>query len=401
MAAVRRALIIGGGIGGLAAAVALRRVGIESAVFERAPEIREVGAGLSLWSNAVKALRRLRVEEAVTRAGSVIETALTVDRRGRVLSEVSMADLGRRCGADSVCAHRADLQRVLLEAAGPGRVRTGAECVAVEERPAAPGSAGGVAVRFADGSTEEGDLLIGADGIRSVVRRSLFGPTEPRYAGYATWRGIARGPGVSDLLPAGRILFATGRGSQVGVFHCGPGRIYWFATKNGPAGAAESPRGRKAEVMEALSGWCEPVPAVVAATDEADIIRGDIIDRPPTDAWGRGRITLLGDAVHATTPNLGQGACQALEDAVVLADRVAQCDNPLAALRQYEEARRERTALVINQSRRLGSMLQWSNPVLVVLRNFLMRTSYARRQGIRLFEELLGYDPPELIAPTG
>lgn len=214
------------------------------------------------------------------------------------------------------------------------------------------------------------------------------------YAGYTCWRGIACG--ASHLLPPGRTVFAVGRGSQVGLFHCGPERLYWFATRNAPAGAAESPAGRKAEVLAAFAGWRAPVPAVIEATAEADILRGDILDRPPTDVWGRSRVTLPGDAVHATTPNLGQGACQALEDAVVLADRLRRIADPVAALRAYEDDRRPRTAKVVGESWRMGSIPQWSNPLLVAIRNFLMGTAYGRGQGLRLFEELLGYDPPEV-----
>jgi 2-polyprenyl-6-methoxyphenol hydroxylase-like FAD-dependent oxidoreductase len=381
-------VIIGGGIGGLAAAVALRRVGVPASVYERAPEIREVGAGLSLWSNAVKALRRLGLEGEVVARGSPVEITVARTDRGDLISETPIGQLSQRAGAPSICAHRADLQQTLAAALEPGQVHLNATCVGFAE------DASGVTARFADGRAVRGSLLIGADGIRSAVRDQLLGPSEPRYAGYFAYRGIARGdfPGLAP----GQTVFAVGRGAQLGLFRCGPGRVYWFATVNAPPGAASPPGTVKAEALKRFAGWFAPVPAVVAATDESALLKNDIIDRPPTWPWGRGRVTLLGDAVHPTTPNLGQGACMALEDAVVLADRLRHRGPTEAALREYEEARRARTAMVTKRSWSLGKIFQLENPLLMAARNWLFRRRIGERQGLKLFDELLGYDPPEL-----
>lgn len=383
-----RALIIGGGIGGLATAVALARVGIEPAVFERAPALGEVGAGLSLWSNAVKALRRLGLDEQVIALGSVLERAVTVTPDGRVVDTTPIGELSRRAGAPSVCVHRADLQGCLMRAVPPERLHAGSECVGFE------GDDRGVTARFADGRSERGDLLIGADGIHSAVRRQMLGPTEPRYAGYAAWRGIAeiRHPD----LPADGSVLALGPGMQVGLFPCGPGRTYWFATRNEPEGSREGPGHAKAEILASLRGWWPPIPAVVEETPEAALRKDAVLDRPPVRRWGRGRATFVGDAIHPTTPNLGQGACQAIEDAVALADCLRSGEEVEASLRDYERLRRGRTAMVVRRSWSLGRVLQWENPALVRLRTILLGTGMARRQGIRLFEELLGYEPPEL-----
>jgi 2-polyprenyl-6-methoxyphenol hydroxylase-like FAD-dependent oxidoreductase len=255
-----------------------------------------------------------------------------------------------------------------------------------------------VAARFADGSTERGDLLIGADGIHSVIRRELHGPAEPRYAGYAAWRGIAefRHP---ELSADGSVL-ALGPGMQVGLFPCGPGRTYWFAARNEPAGGQGKPGPCRAEILSAVQGWWPPILAIVEATPEAAVLKNAVLDRPPVRRWGRGRVTFVGDAIHPTTPNLGQGACQALEDAVALADALKRNGDVEMALRAYERLRRDRTAMVVRQSRSLGKILQWENAGLVRLRSVLLRTGAAGRQGIRLFEELLGYEPPVLpVAP--
>lgn len=384
----RNALIIGGGIGGLAAAVALRKVGIDATVFERAPEIREVGAGLSLWSNAVKALRRLGLEERVVALGSVIERVRTVTANGEMLSETDIGALSRCCGAPSICAHRADLQRTLADAIEPAQLRTGRTCVGVEQDGTS------VSVRFDGSPAERGAFLIGADGIHSVVRDQLFGKSAPRYAGYTAWRGIAHFQHAD--LPDGLSFFALGRGTQIGLFHCGPGRVYWFVTKNAPAGSLVPAGQHKKELLNTFKDWLPLVPAVIEATEEAAIFQNDIIDRPPTWPWGNGRVTLLGDAIHATTPNLGQGACQALEDAVVLADSMRHASTIEAGLRAYEQRRRERTAMVTKQSWSLGKVFQFQNPIAVWLRNWSMQTRYGQRRGERLFEELLGHELPEL-----
>ena len=382
-----RALIVGGGIGGLAAAVALRRIGVEVEVHERAPELAEVGAGLSLWSNAVQALRRLGVAERVLAEATPIRSAVTYDVQGRVLSEMSVEPLASRAGEPSVCAHRAELQRALAAELDPSVLRLGRACVGVEER------LDHAAATFADGSRVRADLVIGADGIRSAVRASLVGPSEPRHSGYAAWRGIARTEHPAHA--GGRGLFLMGRGAQAGSFTCGPGRTYWFVTRNGPRGQTP-PADLKAAALETVRGWPAAFREVIEATEPAAILWNDIVDRPPARTWGRGRITLLGDAIHPTTPNLGQGACMALEDAVVLAASLAREPDLERALRGYEDARRARTAFVQEQSRSLGAMFQWERPLLCWMRDVGARSAWARRQGEQVLERLLVHPLPEL-----
>jgi 2-polyprenyl-6-methoxyphenol hydroxylase-like FAD-dependent oxidoreductase len=247
------------------------------------------------------ALRRLGVEAGALAAGSVIDKTRSVLADGRPVDELDFAALGKRVGAPTICAHRADLQRLLLETVrsrDPAAVRTGRDCVGCEE------AGGAVAAIFADGSREPGDVLIGADGIHSVVRARLFGDEPLRHGGYFAWRGIAQG--VSGLLPEGQALFVIGRGAQAGCFHCGGGRVYWFLTRNGPAGSHAGTRGNRAEIIDAVKDWQVRLVPFVEASAEGAILRNDIFDRPPRTVWGRGRLTLLGDAIHATTPNLGQ-----------------------------------------------------------------------------------------------
>src|SRR5215203_50840 len=290
-------MIAGGGIGGLTAAVALGCAGVEVAVFERAEELREIG-GLGLY-------------DEVRAAGAAEIGGELRSWRGEMISKIPAADLRARFGDANLAVHRADLQDVLFSALPAGTVRLGAELVGFVQ------NGEGVVARFADGREEWGDFLVGADGLHSCVRAQLFGRRAPRYVGYTAWRGVAdAGEGG---LPEGVGLNLWGRGSEFGLVGIGRGRFYWFATKNAPEGEAESAAGRRREVLYLLAGWYQPARAAVEATADSKILRNDIYDREPLRDWGVGRVTLLGDAAHPITPNLGQGACQALEDALVLA----------------------------------------------------------------------------------
>lgn len=385
-----RALIVGGGVGGLAAAIALRRVGITAAVFEKAPQITEVGAGLSLWSNAMVALQRLGLAVAALEVGSVIERTRTFLPTGESFGSIDFAALGEKAGAPSICLHRATLQRLLLAAAlsdDPRSVQTGRECTGFEA------DAVGVAALFSDGSREHGDVLIGADGIHSGIRGQLFGSERLWFAGYLAWRGIAEGAGP---LPEREALVVVARGSQAGCFPCGDRRLYWFLTRNAAPGSHAGPLGNRGEAIDCIRNWRVPFRSFVEATEEDAILRNDVVDRPARRVWGAGRVTLLGDAIHATTPNLGQGACQALEDAVVLADSLRRCASAEDGLRDYEARRHHRANFVIGQSRRIGTMAQLASPVGVWLREVLGATSWAQKRTERLFERLLRVDLPEL-----
>jgi 2-polyprenyl-6-methoxyphenol hydroxylase-like FAD-dependent oxidoreductase len=383
-----KALIIGGGIGGLSAAIALRRVGIEAVVFEQADALREVGAGLSVWTNAVKALRKLGVGDSALATASILERFEARTWRGEVLMETSFGELGRKLGAPNLLIHRADLLRGLALLIDESLVHCRARCVAFEQNPH------GVTACFAGGHRAEGDFLVGADGLHSVIRGKLLGASKPRYAGYVCWRGLAQF--VHDEFPAGYGLESWGPGRRFGMHHCGPGRVYWYATKNLPEGMPANEACCQAEVLDNFEHWHTPIPQAIRATDSSAILRNDIVDRKPVKQWGQGRVTLFGDAAHPTTPNLGQGACQAIEDAVVLASCVRKATDLDSALRSYEDQRMPRTADITNQSWLLGKMCQWENPLACWMRNRLARTTLAQRSGMQSIRKVFGYEVPDL-----
>lgn len=366
-----RVIIVGGGIGGLAAAVGLRATGHDVVVLERAPRIDPAGAGITLFANAMRALGRLGVREAVAGQGAPAKRSAVLTPRGRTLSELPSDML-----EGTVAVHRADLQAVLAEAAG--EVRLGVEIAAVEHE------ADGVTARGTDGTEERGDLLVGADGLSSVVRRVIV-DVRPHYAGYTAWRGVS--PVAVD---PGRLSETWGVGERFGLVDIGRGRTYWFATKNAPEGEPDEPGGRKAEISRRFSGWHQPIAAVVEAADERAMLRNDVYYLDPVPRWSDGRVVLLGDAAHATTPGVGQGAAQALEDAVILADELARGGDLRAALAAYASIRRPRAEAVLKMSRRADKAAQLASPLGSRIRNAVVRAMPERAQRHQL-ESLFRY----------
>ena len=253
-----------------AAAIALRRVGVESLVLEQTPAIREIGAGLSLWSNAVVALRELGVDQKVIASGSAFETFLSQSSSGRAIAESNFADLAREAGAPCVCIHRAVLQRILFEEVDPASVRTGARCVRFENSTAI----------LETGERIEADFLVGADGINSVIRRQLHGEEPARYEAPTRWRGNCN---ASELLPARTSLLVLGREHSLARFRVVRDWLYWFLAKNAPRGTVQT----RADALATCCNWARPVLDFIHATPEEAILQNDIVDRQPLKSWGR------------------------------------------------------------------------------------------------------------------
>lgn len=360
------ALIVGSGPGGLATALSLRSAGITSVVFEQSKKLRPVGTGLTLWPNALAALAVFGADKPVRNVGFPAEGNQIRTATGRLLDDVPASWMREVVGSTGIALLRSELIDALLDLLGPGVVRAGARCVGYRA------NRDRVVARFADGTEEAADLLVGADGLRSVIRSQLHGGGDRlRYAGYPVWRGVTEYP-----LGTAPGLLTMGPGAQFGLFPMRHNQVYWFATVSLPeARAATLPA--HALLLDQFGGWHEPIRDVLDATAQEQIVVTDSYDRPPLQWWGRGRVTLVGDAAHPSTPNLGQGTCQAFEDAAVLGHWLGRHDDVESALRRYELARIDRANGVTTQARRLGQVGQWRSPLPCWLREQLIR--YAPR----------------------
>jgi 2-polyprenyl-6-methoxyphenol hydroxylase-like FAD-dependent oxidoreductase len=348
--------------------------GWEIEVFERAPELGEVGAGLSLWKNALAALDRIGLLQSLRALGVEGQTGAFRTPSGEILLDMKVGTSDTASQGIILLVHRAELLDVLHRAAGPDVVRLGARFIGVDQADAT------VIAKLEDGREARGDLLIGADGLRSVVRSALFGSEPPRYGGYCAWRAVTRFD-HARLTPGE----TWGRGRRFGQWGMTGGRVYWYATETVPEGQGDPPEGRKQGLLKLFRGWHKPVGDLIEATDESAILRNDVYDRPAPRRWSIGRATLLGDAAHPMTPDMGQGACQAIEDAVVLADCLTRASDVACALRAYESRRIPRTRRVVRESRQAGTIAQWSNPLACRLRDAMLRSRFvARKQAEQL-----------------
>jgi 2-polyprenyl-6-methoxyphenol hydroxylase-like FAD-dependent oxidoreductase len=372
--------VIGAGIGGLTTAIALRQRGIDAHVYESAPSIRSAGAGLMLSPNAMQVLRRLGIAEQVIAAGLPLERAEIHDARSGLLQSIDLADAQRRFGEPTVAIHRRRLHKILLAELAVGRVFTNAACESILVKDGWP------AARFTNGRVVMPDLIIGADGQRSAVRE-FVAPGHPlRYSGQTSYRAIASLDLPAEFAGASREIWSAH--CRFGYAAVAPGEVYWFVAADSPAGEFRSAEETADELREMLASFPTPVSSLLDATAPVDILRTDMYDVVPFEGWNRDRVVLLGDAAHATTPNLGQGAAQAIEDALVLADQLDTHTRVSDALKSYEVIRQPKTRFIIERSRQIGRVAHVANPVGRAMRNLAVRctpASVARRQLDRLY----------------
>ncbi|MGH2888099.1 MAG: FAD-dependent monooxygenase [Solirubrobacteraceae bacterium] len=357
-----RVAIIGGGIGGLVAAHALVRRGIDVAVYEAAPELREIGAGVALGPNAMKVLRALDLEQTVREvAGRYAFVTSHNGRTGRTISRSSQREQVEIYGCASATVHRPDLLSVLSDALPSGVVKLGARCTGVEPDGEV------AAARFEDGSEIEADVIVGADGIHSAVRASLFGPDAPRFTGKICYRSVVPVEAVAGPAPTldssqwfgphGTIVLYPVRRDELINVVC----HYDDESYRHESWVSECDR---AEVLDRYRGWHESLLRIFAAGEVW--YKWALYDRDPIPQWTRNRVTVLGDAAHAMLPYLGQGACQSIEDGCVLASALAaESDDPVSALARYERSRRPRAGQVVLTSRARGTSNHLSSPLAV------------------------------------
>ncbi|MFH8729004.1 FAD-dependent monooxygenase [Streptomyces termitum] len=365
----RTAVVVGGGIGGLAAAIGLHRIGWDATVVERAPVLHDAGAGISLAANGLRALDELGVGRAVRDAARGQYTGGTRTPRGGWLARMDGSALEAAVGAPIMGIPRATLHRILRDSLPAGTLLTGSEAGPVERT--GPGT-----VRVTcGGTTLEADLVVAADGINSGLRAHLF-PTHPGpvYSGSTVLRALTEE--AVDLRTHFELTW--GHGAEFGHIALPDGRAEWHAVLTLPARTRFTDP--LAEVRRRFRDWHDPIPALLDATRPTAVLHHDVGElRTPLPSYAAGRTALLGDAAHAMTPHLGQGACQALEDAVTLAAALATEPTVEAALARYDSERRPRSQAVARAARQAGRMGgQLSHPLAVPLRNTAMRLTPSR-----------------------
>ncbi|MFF8712995.1 FAD-dependent monooxygenase [Streptomyces sp. NPDC015184] len=383
-----RAVVIGGGIGGLTTAVALHGRGWHVTVLERAASLEPVGAGISLAPNAQRALDVIGLGEEVRSLAAWQGEGGMRAPDGRWLSRTDSAAAVERFGGPLVLLHRATFVDRLAARLPEGAIRTGAAARLLD-----PGTAGGApAVVGTEAGSMEADLVVGADGIGSAVRGVLF-PAHPgpSYAGFTTWRIV---------VPAPERSFSPhetwGRGALWGTQPLKDGRIYAYGAAVAPAGARAADD-EKAEMTRRFGDWHDPIPAVIAAAEPDQVLRNDVYQLiDPLPAFHRGRTVLVGDSAHAMAPSLGQGGNQSVEDAIVLAHRLTTSPDLDTGLAAYTADRLPRTSAVVRKAARTARLMRLSSTPAVAVRDALMSTisRFGPALVLRTFDGIMDWRPP-------
>jgi 2-polyprenyl-6-methoxyphenol hydroxylase-like FAD-dependent oxidoreductase len=358
-------IIIGGGIGGLSAARFLRKGGIKTLVLERSPGLNEVGAGLQLAPNAQAALRALDLWDELAPRGWILNEVQLRSTRSGELTRMDAKPEGL------VAMHRAQLQKGLAHGFSEADLRFAMTIQSITQ------DRDGVQVMLANGETLACKILIGADGLRSQVRSLVFPPVTHRYSGTSSYRGIVSAPGFLKNPHMGAEIW--GPACRLGYSQINSADIYWYLTFDAPAQESKTPEERKAHALELMKNFPEELP-IIARTAPEQIIHTDIGDIKPTDHWVIGRVALLGDAAHATTPNLGQGAAQALEDAWALGLAFKKSGVEPSALAAYRDIRRKKALWIVQQSWSFQSLCHLKSPWQQSLRDFAVKHTPAAFQ---------------------
>jgi salicylate hydroxylase len=347
---IQNVAIVGAGLGGCSVAIALNRQGVNAQVYEKARELRPIGAGLSLFPNGLKALDKITagITELLKDLGSQAQKVNIRKSNGELIAQNSLT-LMEKYQQPMLNIRWSCLQETLFATLSPDVVHLNHRCIGFDQTD------NDVKISFDNGKTVVADFLIGADGINSIIRQQLIGDGSPHYAGRLSWRAVI--PYQHEQLSPNEVTIMTGtEGKIFTLIDVGNGYIFWSAGMLSTENImSESAATAKERLLEIYAGWSNPVEAIVEATPANDIIERPIYDRPTLNSWSNGRVTLLGDAAHPMVPSLGQGANTAFEDAWELSQFLIHQPTIEAALRSYEKSRIYRTQIIQARSAFQGS----------------------------------------------
>jgi len=371
--------IIGAGIGGLTVAIALKQKGFEVEIFEAAAEFKKAGSGINLALNAMQVYKRLGLYNEIVEAGSYTNAMIITDEKLNPLSTVNLLPFEDKHNVKSVAIHRATLHQILLKQISNIPVHHNKKVKSLKQFD------GGINLQFEDGTTHQAEVLVGADGIHSVVRKSIFDNTELRIAKQICWRGITKVeiPKKYDT----ELNELWGKGKRFGFVAIGKNEYYWYALadyKNNFKGKFST-----IDLPKFYSNFHPLVQKILESTPKEDILTNEMADLKPISSWYDKNICLLGDSAHATTPNLGQGACQAIESALVLSNCLSKNDSIEKAFRNYQNIRIKKAIQVVNTSWKIGKIAHLQNYFAVKLRNFILKITpekIAAKQTSYIFE---------------
>lgn len=352
--------IIGGGIGGLATANALHKIGLQPHVYEQASSFQPVGAGIGIGSNAMLALQQIGVANNIIKAGMPLHEQRFLDEHLHVMNTIDFTLFKKRFGEENIAIQRADLHEALFHNVDKSFIHLSLQVRQIKQ------TNNEVLVSFNNGVTKSFDYVIAADGIHSLIRQNLLPNSKPRFANYTCWRGTSRNKG--DVLAH----ISSEAWSKQGRFGWAPlynGDVYWFACINSSENDEYYHSLDQLGVASLFSHYPEPVERLIRETSETSFLHHDLYDIKPLDSFVYGRVLLLGDAAHATTPNMGQGAGQSIEDAYELMLALKEANTVQEAFSRYDVRRVKKTKKVIQLSRQIGWAAQWDHPFLVKFRN--------------------------------
>lgn len=362
---LKQAIVIGAGIGGLTVAIALQREGWRVQVFESATSLRTTGTGLSVMANAMAALHSIDAHRPVKQAGQTIRQFFFKKHNGATITSMPIHAVGEELGHPSVNIQRPLLLGALAGQLAPDTLITGMRCTGYRQQR------DGVQVTFEDGSTRLADLLIGADGLNSVIRERMLGPTPICSSGYIAWLAVT--PLSHVKITEGYVAHYWGRGKRFGICDVGDGQTYWWGTSNQADPAKAALEHSKQEVLDSYVGWAPEVLAAIKATPDNAILKVHVRDREPVEQFCEGSVVLLGDAAHPMLPSLGQGAAQAIEDAVVLAEHLRRTPDIRQALLDYQASRHPRANEVVKAARFMSGIEQAESTFTCLLREWYLR----------------------------
>lgn len=354
-------LIIGGGIAGLCSAITLQQIGMKVKVYERSTEPTVAGAGIIIAPNALQALKPYRISDEIIRQGNPSDGFHILSDRGQPITQLAVPS-----GYGSLNSiHRKDLQHILLSALPPDTVEWGKQFLHLEKKD------NHVRVAFSDGSQAIGDFVVAADGIHSNIRKQIFQKDTYRYAGYTCWRSVVSADGLPGL--SHRFIETWGTKGRFGIVPLPKNKVYWYALINAPQSDPRIANYSMKDLHRLFQNYHDPIPSLLLRTTSQETIHRDIVDIAPMERFYLDRVVFIGDAAHAITPNMGQGACQAIEDACILAECLRIQSNYQGAFAGYDARRRKRIKQISNQSWMLGKIAQSDSILITSVRNRIMK----------------------------